>query len=280
MINFDFVERPITPVDSDDDIHETPPPSAKKSTPAPAQAQHGDELVATQFNQPALQHQPAKPAVVLPPIKPAPAADLAAAEPIGPKAEPPKLGAVPSPVGIVTNPSDDEPKIERPPIVLPPLDTFKKSTARVARSLMFWKKSADIVQLSIFGLPEVNPGQRTNFMVYAHVPELYGSVTTLCRALLADSELLGSAYVDEPVGHDTELVLHMALANAGVAKSLLNLTWVGQTTPKSFEVFVPWESPSGLASGVLSVGMDNRRVGVVPLHFVVRARVKNAHEKT
>ena len=66
--------------------------------------------------------------------------------------------------------------------------------------------------------------------------------------------------------------MHLALTYAGVAKSLVKFTWIGQTQPRTFEVFVPWESPAGLASGVVTAGIDKTMVASIPLHFVIPPR--------
>ena len=147
-----------------------------------------------------------------------------------------------------------------------------RSPMKAARSLLFWKAHADAVMLSVFGPPTIAPGQRVQFLVYAHLPEAFDGVATLCRAVHTGADLLGVGYIDRPVPRGTEVGLHLALANAGVARSLINFPWTGQTQPRTFEVFVPWESPPGLASGVVSAGVADARAAAVPLHFVVLPR--------
>jgi hypothetical protein len=128
------------------------------------------------------------------------------------------------------------------------------------------------VQISVFGPPQIAPGQRVQFLVYAHLPEAFEGVSTLCRALNVGADLLGTGYIDRPVPRETEVGIHMALANAGVAKSLINISWTGQTLPRTFDVFVQWESPTGVTSGIVSIGIGQERVGAIPIHFVVLPR--------
>ena len=104
------------------------------------------------------------------------------------------------------------------------------------------------------------------------MPRTHSDVATLCRAMRSDSELLGAGYLEVPVRRGIEVSLHMALAFAGVAKSMRDITWIGQTQLQTFEVFVPWESPPGLASGVVTAGIEKTMVASIPLHFVIPNR--------
>ncbi len=160
----------------------------------------------------------------------------------------------------------------RPAVVLPPAPQFGSTIGRgLRKQISFWKP-ADTVQLSVFGAPEVAVGQRVHFLVYAHAPEAHSNVATLCRAMRPDTELLGGGYLDTPVRRGTDIGLHLALTYAGVAKSLVQITWIGQTQPRTFEVFVPWESPLGLTSGVVTAGVEKSMVASIPLHFVIANR--------
>ena len=89
---------------------------------------------------------------------------------------------------------------------------------------------------------------------------------------LEPGDLLASGYVNEPVARGAELGLHLSVAKAGVARSLLQLNWLGQPQPRSFEVHVPWESPPGLTVGVLSAGLDGVLAGRVEFHVQVAPR--------
>ena len=192
--------------------------------------------------------------------------DVTAPPPAPPES---KLGGLPAPVAIESGRSKE---FVLPPVAVPGPPRFAGSGNSFLRSLMFWKPPADAVLLSVFGPPRIAPGQKVQFLVYAHRPEAFVGVSTLCRALHAEADLLGVGYLDRRVPRKSEVGLHLALANAGVAKSLLPFTWTGQTQPRVFDVFVPWESPPGVAAGVLSAGLNDHRIGTVPVHFVVLPR--------
>ena len=180
---------------------------------------------------------------------------------------------LPTPVNWVSASSKSASRAARPPVDLPPPPNFSSGLARgVRKQLLFWKPAGDTVQLSVFGAPEVAAGQRVNFLVYAHSPDAYSNVATLCRAMRPDAELLGAGYLDVPVNRGADVNLHLALSSAGVAKSLVKFTWIGQSQHRTFEVFVPWESPPGLASGVVTAGIDKTMVASIPLHFIIPGR--------
>lgn len=183
-----------------------------------------------------------------------------------------KQRSLPSPVDVRSNTNEAQPNLTRPVVVIPDPPLFARTSVRKARSLLFWKGLSDAVMVSVFGPPSVAPGQRIQLMVYANLPETFTGVATLCRALHAEADLLGVGYIDRPVPHKTKVGVHVAVANAGVAKSLTEFTWTGQTQPRTYELFVPWESPPGLTSGVVSAGIDDERVGTIPFHFVVLPR--------
>ena len=254
-VSFDLDDIPMTPLPGDAQLSDETPLEAASSVAAP---------VITPTPIPPLRK------IELQPILPLPVAEA----PVTPRrgSNKSQLNAVPMPVNLSTGSKPSLSKAMRPEVVMPELPIQHRRPFRTARSLLFWKKQADTVQLSVFGPPEIAPGQRVEFLVYAHLPEAFEGVATLGRALRGDVELLGTGYVDIPVPRDSELGLHLALENAGVAKSLLELEWVGHTRPRNFEVFVPWESPAGLASGVLSAGLKNERVATVTIHFVVTPR--------
>lgn len=179
----------------------------------------------------------------------------------------------PAPVNWVATGAKSGIRVVRPLVVVPPVPQFDSPLVRgLRKKLLFWTQPGDTVQISIFGAPEIAAGQRVNFLVYAHSPEASSSVVTLSRALRPESELLGVGFLDAPVKRGIDVNLHLALTCAGVAKSSVKFTWVGQTQPRTFEVFVPWESPSGLASGVITAGIDKTMVASIPLHFVITLR--------
>ncbi len=179
----------------------------------------------------------------------------------------------PSPVNWVSAAPKSEIRAVRPPVELPPRPDFASVRRRgLPKRLRFWRSASDTVQLSVFGPPEIPTGRRVAFWVYAHSPETFSDVVTLCRALRPNKDLLGAGYLDAFVGRGVDVNLHLALTYAGVANSLEMFTWIGQTIPRSFEVFVPWDSPPGLASGVVTAGIDKTMVGSIPLHFIIPPR--------
>ncbi len=160
----------------------------------------------------------------------------------------------------------------RPAVEIPPPPAFDTSAARAARSVLFWKKQADAVQLSVFGPLDAAPGQRVRLLVYAHVPDAFGGVATLCRALNPDAELLGGGYVVRPVSRESVIALHLDVAGGTVPKPLVEFTWTGQTHPRSFEVLFPIESPDGWVTGQLAAGQQKQKVGEVAFQLAIRNR--------
>jgi hypothetical protein len=126
--------------------------------------------------------------------------------------------------------------------------------------------------VSVFGPPAVAPGQAVKLTVYLHPPAAAASVRTLSRAFHRDAELIGTGHLAREVARTSELVVHLSVANAGVAKSQLAFEWRGQPHRLGFELHVPWESPEGTAPGLVSVGLNNVRVGKIEfgLHVLPR----------
>jgi serine/threonine protein kinase len=143
---------------------------------------------------------------------------------------------------------------------------------KVKRSLRFWQNASDTVQVSVFGPSGVTPGQTVKLMVYLHTPDAAANVRTLSRAFQHDAELMGTGRLSREVGRAAELAVHLSVANAGVAKSLLRLEWRGQPHRLVFELHVPWESPEGASPGLVSVGLNNVRVGRTEFRLHVLAR--------
>lgn len=203
-----------------------------------------------------------------------PAVPTLSAETAPPKSQlapPPssRLTALRAPVHVAGAAPPPDTPVVRPPVVVPDPPPFVRSPAR---GLLFWKKRPDAVLLSVFGPPEVAPGQRFQVQVYASRAESFVGVSTLCRAMHAGTDLIGVGYIAQPVPPGTAVGLHLAVTNAGVSRSLLEFTWTGQTQPKAFDLVVPWESPPGLTAGELSAGIAGVRAGTVPLHLVIRPR--------
>lgn len=132
--------------------------------------------------------------------------------------------------------------------------------------------SSDIVQLSVFGPSQVSPGQSVRMQVFAHVPETFDSVCTLSRAFHNDSVLLATGYVTRAVERGANLSLQMKVTNAGVAHSQMELAWLGQSQPRTFDVHVPWESPAGLTPALLAVDVNGDVGGEVAFQIHVLPR--------
>lgn len=232
----------------------TPPKSTRIATPPPAPA----VLLAAAPRQISLPTAAAPPpSKAVPPVVPTAVvrpADLP--RPVGWDAGGPK--------------SDGNGLVVRPPVVVPPPP--RRGMGGLLRSLAFWQSQSEVVMLSVFGPPEIAPGQKVKFIAYAHLPEVAENVATLCRAMNKGTELLGAGYTEAAVQRGTHVTLHLTLASAGVAKSTVRFTWVGQPQPKTFDVFVPWESPHGVAAGTLDASLGDEPAAAIPLHFVVLAR--------
>jgi serine/threonine protein kinase len=167
----------------------------------------------------------------------------------------------------LTAPSDvpgpDQPKGPPPGSVL-----WKK----LKRNLLFWQRASETVQVSVFAPAAVAPGQSVRLAVYLHRPDAGASVRTLSRAFQYDAELIGSGYLLREVARESELAVHVSVANAGVAQALLACQWRGQPQLVGFELHVPWESPDGAAPGLISIGLNNVRIGKIEFHLNVLPR--------
>jgi len=151
----------------------------------------------------------------------------------------------------------------------PPTDSvlWKK----VKRNLMFWQVATDVIQVSVFG-PVAIPAQTVKLLVFLHTPDATANVRTLARAFLHDAELIGTGYLAREVARGSDLAVHMSVANAGVAKALHRFAWRGQPHRLGFDLHVPWESPEGTSPGLVSVGLDNVRVGKIEFRLNVLPR--------
>jgi serine/threonine protein kinase len=156
-----------------------------------------------------------------------------------------------------------------PEVVIPPVPQFQNSKLS---KFAVWKARVYAVQISIFGPQIIDPGQRVTFTIYAHLPESFANAKTLCRAMRSDAELVGVGYLELPIPHGTDLMLTMALSNAGLAKSDAKIHWVGQLQPRTYDVFVPWECPAGLMSGVVTASIEKKMAGSIPMQCLIRPR--------
>lgn len=142
---------------------------------------------------------------------------------------------------------------------------------KVKRNLMFWQDATDVIQVSVFG-PTATPGQTVKLLVFLHTPDATANARTLARAFLHDAELIGTGYLTREVARASELAVHLSVANAGVAKALHKFAWRGQPHRLGFDLHVPWESPEGTSPGLVSVGLDNVRVGKIEFRLNVLPR--------
>jgi len=180
-----------------------------------------------------------------------------------------KVFELPKPIGHENQPSASITATVLPEVVIPPVPKFKQS---FLSKLAFWNPKLHVVQISVFGPPRIDPGQRVRFTVYAHALESFNNAKTLCRAMRADVELVGAGFLELAIPHGTDLQLTMALANAGLAKSDATVHWIGQLQPRTYDVFVPWECPAGLMSGVVTVSIQKKMAGSIPIQCLIHPR--------
>lgn len=163
---------------------------------------------------------------------------------------------------------DPEPDPTDGPAAQAPAVVWKK----VKRNLLFWRSATDPVQVSVFGPPAVAPGQTVKLTVYLHPPAAAPNVRTLSRVFQHDAELIGTGYLTCEVERAAEVAVHLSVANAGVAKTQLAFEWRGQPHRLGFDLHVPWESPEGPSPGLVSVGLNNVRVGKIEFRLHVLPR--------
>ena len=208
-----------------------------------------------------------------PPLPPPPA--RRSLPPAGPPAVPlpplTKSGRLLNPPRPVLPAADAGTRPARPPVLVPAAPAFDFAPLKAVRSVLF-RKAADTVQLTVFGPPAVAAGGKARVLVYAHLPDAFGGVATLCRALHPDAELLGSGFLQKPIPRESVVGLFVSSPAAGVAKPLVELIWTGQTQPKSFDLLVPWEHSPGVADATLAAGWKEQRVAEVRFQWVVTPR--------
>ena len=189
--------------------------------------------------------------------------------PIPTAAEPLNLSALPTPVEYTTVGGPGRRKRVQIP---PPPDFAAQVGWRFANWLAFWKTRTDVVQLTAFGPAGVSPGESFALQVFAHQPGAFESVCTLSRAFHQNGELLATGFVQVPMPRGGDLGMHLSVANAGVAKSLAQLNWLGQPQPRGFEVHVPWESHAGLTRARLSAGVNGILAGQIEFEIQIHPR--------
>ena len=168
------------------------------------------------------------------------------------------LPSIPTPVQWQT--AETEPLPPAAPAEEPPA-AEAAGWKRVRRKLLFWQAVQDQVQVSVFGPPTVAPGQTVRITVVLHPPGSADSVRTLARAFDRDAEPLGTGYLTRETARGDDLAVHLAVANAGVARSLISFPWQGRPHRLGFELHVPWECLAGPAPALVSVGRDDTRIG-------------------
>ncbi|OWK38323.1 serine/threonine-protein kinase [Fimbriiglobus ruber] len=167
----------------------------------------------------------------------------------------------------------NEADLSAPDVIVPEPPRFASSVFWGAlRRICFWVAPRDTIQFTLFGPIGMSPGQTSRLQVYAHPPAGFRSVRTLARAFQSNNELLATGYADRLIPRGHEVGLHLMVSNAGVAKSLVRFAWHGQPRPWTFDVYVPWESPAGRTSAVLTVGLNNIQVARIAFDVVVLPR--------
>jgi serine/threonine kinase PknH len=161
-----------------------------------------------------------------------------------------------------------------PPVLDPglPPKTDSLLLRLLKRTLLFWRAHSDVVQVSVFGPPALTPGQSAKISVYLHTPQTADSVRTLGRAFHPDAELIGVGYVSREVARATTIGVHLSVTNAGISKSLQTFAWHGQPHRLLFDLHIPWESPAGPVPGLVSIGVDNIRIGKIDCYLYLLPR--------
>lgn len=150
---------------------------------------------------------------------------------------------------------------------------FSVSVFRKMRATLFGTPIPEVLQLSIFGPVKVVAGQTIRFQVFAHPPVTFDSMKTLARTLQPNADLLAHGFADVPVARGESLTFQFAVANAGVGESTVTFPWNGQPLPKTFDVFVPWESQTGVTAGVLSVLHGSTKAAFIAFQFSIVAKL-------
>jgi serine/threonine protein kinase len=143
---------------------------------------------------------------------------------------------------------------------------------RWLKSKLFGSPIPEVLQISLFGPPRVAAGETLRLQAFAHPPVTFQSMRTLARAFVPDADLLASGYADRLIPRGTALTFHLAVANAGVGEPYVSFRWTGQPLPKTFDVHVPWESQTGVATAVLSVAVESDRTAVLSFRLSVLMR--------
>lgn len=147
-----------------------------------------------------------------------------------------------------------------PPVVISPPLPFVNGAARAARSLLFWKKPAHAVQLSVFERT-IYPRQRAWLFLYAHLPDAFSGVATLCRALNPDAELLGGGHIQCLIPRRNHSSVPPHHKRGVRAEASRRSQWTGPTQSRAFELLVPREAPPGRRRQCCRPGANGRSGG-------------------
>lgn len=143
---------------------------------------------------------------------------------------------------------------------------------KLRRNVLFWQAARDPVQVTVFGPAAATPGQTIRLTIFLHTPDAAANVRTLSRAFQHDAEQIGTGYLAREVPRAAELAVHVSVANAGVSKALMTFVWRGQPHKLNLDLHVPWESAEGWTPGLVSVGLDDVRVGKIEFWLNVLPR--------
>lgn len=251
------------------DLPAEPPPDAVEPAPLAAvdtpRGAHAVTQPSTRSRRPSLMLEAGLPASAMSPADPSEAKHV----PPPPLATDPRL-SIPTPVQWHTsnNPEADPEAVANPESLPADSVLWKK----MKRNLLFWQAPKDSLWVSVFGPPAVTPGQTIKLTVYVHQPDAADAVKTLSRAFQHEAELIGTGAVSREVARESRLVIHLSATNAAAAKSQIEVVWHGQPYRVIYELFVPWESPSGAAPGLISVGQNNVRIGKTAFNLHILPR--------
>ncbi len=143
---------------------------------------------------------------------------------------------------------------------------------RLRRNLLFWKPPRDTVQVSVFGPAAATPGQTVRLTLFLHQPDAVDNVRTLSRVFQKDAELVGTGYLMSEVVRAAELSVHVSVSNAGISRTMMKFQWRGQPQRLGFDLHIPWESAEGWLPGLVSIGLEDVRVGKIEFWLNVPAR--------
>ncbi|MBN9522989.1 hypothetical protein J0H58_31500, partial [bacterium] len=188
-----------------------------------------------------------------------------------PVAAPPRLPAAPllAPPPPAPDPGPAEPDGPAPAPVAAPEPVESEVWRRVRQTVMFWKPATDAVRVHVYGPPTAARSEAPRLTVFLFQPAAADSVATLARAFDHTAVLLGTGTLAREVGRREVLAVHLAVAGVSVTTPLRAVKWQGNPCRAEFDLLVSWEAPLGTATGVVSVGRDQVRIGKTEFPLVV-----------